>query len=389
MVGVDLYLNRWGRLLLFSATTLIFFLVFTPVESGNPKFSLGLRLLPFGILTLLLAVCFASKINYGKTDLIGVTALIAFYLIKNIGAISWEAFIFPISSMTTSIFVAMLYSIDDIREIFIDAIGAIICIWLIGFVVQFVGVYFFGYSIYPHDWIFPFSAQRVGGYFERYAGFHIEPGTYSAWMYAACLLRAILKKKIATRLHAIAVLSTLFTISAWAYAAVPFYFFAALLEMRWRKGALFLLAGGIIFVGLWIEFGDFLIDYTGRRYSTSDGSMGVRIGVYEYLLNYMQAWFPWGAQSSDLPCEIGNCLSTQDAGSWFNFLFYFGVLTLVLSFFWFWKMYRIMGLPGVVMSAPVWFGKYFIWDPIILMILMLVFSNRNFASNSWRAKIKL
>jgi hypothetical protein len=90
-------------------------------------------------------------------------------------------------------------------------------------------------------------------------------------------------------------------------------------------------------------------------------------------------------------CPI--CLSPQDAGVVLNFAVYFGVVgTIVLLLFLVGGMKNCGGWSAVVLLPPLFSSKFFVWEPLWWMIILLLIQdclNRNNAPTALSEQARL
>lgn len=345
------------------------FLSFTPTEDGDSSRSYLLRIICLSFVALYLFDKKKTNIYISHIFLLLSAIPLIIYLSINIAEPTISALLFPASYITSLIFAAAILSDRNLKQQLILSIKIILIAWMIVFGAQFIAYYYSGLYIDFHKILFPFSSQRIreNALFVGLGGIHLEPGTYSNWVYGTCFLSALLQRKIGTPLHHLAVTSTLLTMSAWAYIGFFFYVMAVLMESGTNpKSLLILLLLAIFGVGFYSIYNDTLVQYLLLRADMTDGSGSSKVEVYRFMQENINKWLLTGAPWSDSPCDY--CVSPQDAGIITNYLFYFGFSFLIFLSVAMLKIKKVLGAPGLVLFLPIFIAKYSIWDPIVILI---------------------
>jgi hypothetical protein len=164
--------------------------------------------------------------------------------------------------------------------------------------------------------------------------------------------------------------------SAWAYIAFPFFVVASMIEMklRWLSVKFYIglavaciIAATVYFT--WSSVGATAFDYLAQRFLFESGSSLAKREVYDFVLHNPAKWLPWGASLATAPCH--GCSAPQDAGVFVNYLYYFGIPFVILGFFVLLGVLKRFGVSGLIFFLPIVGAKYFVWDPIILFILIV------------------
>lgn len=355
------------------------FLAFTPSESGNVTISMALRTLPF-IAIALLAVGYAgSDFVVRPLALASVCSLGALLLLKNIEAVTPYVFLCVAIYCASYAFAQAILSSAELRTVVENALAALIAVWVLLLTLQVGGYYVTGSTVTFHELLFSASEQRIDEALGllRFGGVHNEPGTYANWMYGVVVARALLIRRIHTPLHTAAVLSTLMTLSFWGYIAAAFYLLSALLDSLVRASLRGLLSAGVttcICIVAFIALEDMVLPYLQMRADLDRIHGASSISVLQGMAGSMESWLLFGSPFINTPCY--NCTSVQDSGIFVNAVFYFGLAFVALSLYVLWRAFRMFGVSGVVFVFPIFIGKYFYWDPIVVFMFALILTDR-------------
>lgn len=260
------------------------------------------------------------------------------------------------------------------------ALDALVYCWLFALIFQVLG-YFAGYGVLDlHGMLHPYSAARIQGqgYFLRFTGVHIEPGTYANWMYGLLLLRLLVSGRIFDGLAIAAMLSILVTMSAWGLLTVLSYFLVMFFQIfrrnpvvaRGKLTLIFVVVAVVAGLSILENYTFFLdtFDYFYNRAQLLDASGTAKVDAYgAFSIIFLDLIF------SGLPLNVdfcNGCDSPQDAGIFVNLVVRGGLIFAVVMFGLIARsLVRIQGLFGLVLLLPLAFGKYFYFDPIFWFLV--------------------
>lgn len=369
--------NSRRHLLLFSFSFLLLFLSCSPSQSsGSSLIPIGLRLLPLTLLGLTWFFLYGRAANTRLNHVLSLFVFTAYLIAINLYSFSFLVVIFIVVVWSAALVVILLNNNRALRKVFLDVCSLLLMIWIASIVVQVLSFLTLGAPLHLHNLIFPYSHARahVGLNYARFSGTQVEPGTYSNWVYGIVIIRALMLKKIASRLHISAVISTLFTMSAWAYFAVPFFLLSLLLEGRdiigFFKKLFFLLMLGAGTAMLLYQKVSSYLEYrflgSGGTHSTSG-----KLDVYNFMISHFSDWFFHGVSLNTIPCSF--CESPQDAGVGVNALIYLGIPGILVVFYLLIRLYGRLRMAGIMLLVPIFFAKYYIFDPVTCLIVFMIF----------------
>lgn len=251
--------------------------------------------------------------------------------------------------------------------------------WLLSLVFQVV-FYFATSSILDvHGFFHPSSAARIPtiGNLVRFTGVHIEPGTYSNWIFGLVLLRAVVSGRLYDKLALAAMASTALTMSAWGALAIGVYFSSLAIAIL-RSLDSRLVGRLLVFVGLFAVFMVYLAgkyfdelwdfsQYLLARSELEDASGASKVTAFSGFVALILDVAVLGKSLNFDFC--GGCLSPQDAGVFINLavrggvvftVFLFGVIGLALV--------RVGGGAASLLLGPLAGAKFYYFDPIFWLI---------------------
>lgn len=356
--------------------TLCLFLSFNPTESEGSSLSLILRVLPF-IFFLMYFIVKNIKLKLYSQGLFLILAFCIFILITKFNDLGIKVALQLVTIIFTYIFILIINKNNNESNTFLITLSILICIWIFFLFAQFLTFYSFGKTIDFHNNLFPFSNAR--GFLHasqaRFGGLQIEPGTYSNWIFGTVVLRAFLIKKISTPLHWIAIISTLLTLSFWAYLSFVFFVIAASLERKMAGKILIIILLIILTIIFYYIFGDDILIYLQFRSELSSGTATGKLDVYKYMVENTADWLLIGSSLGSIPCN--GCTSYQDAGVGFNLFFYFGSLIIFILGIFIVKSTRLLGVKGLFLITPIFFAKYYYWDPITILLITFIIVHKH------------
>lgn len=306
--------------------------------------------------------------------LLGISIVI---LLINFPAASWYVGLFVafiwMAAVTAGAFVAGRYA-----ALFQQALTLLLCSWVAIFLLQFLLYFGSGTVVDFHQWLHPYSEARIStgwdGDVLRLTGPHIEPGTYSNWIYGLVLLRGLVRKRHFDLLNTVAVASTLLSFSLWGMLSACIYLLAALISslkfnglgslVKWA--AMLLVLYGTYLVVAHISAGD-LSDYLVQRSTFDDRSGDSKLRAYDGFVSELTEVLIIGKSYGHDFCN--GCESPQDAGVVINMIMHLGLLmTAAVIGVIGQAMYRTGGILALIAFVPVLFSKYYIYEPILWLI---------------------
>lgn len=247
-----------------------------------------------------------------------------------------------------------------------------------------------------HNFFFPTSEARLESIINivRYTGVHIEPGTYANWMFGLIILRSLAKRQLFDRLALAGVLSTLATMSAWAFLGSATYLITYLLHhvanvkiRSLSRVASLMVTCILLSTYLSANYADHVnevISYFTARSELEDASGSAKVSATEGFKSSIPEIIFTGKPLTHDFC--GGCLSPQDSGIFINIairtgLIYALIIFLLISA----ALVKTSGWPSLLLMAPLCFAKYYYFDPIFWMIVGFSIYNLPFRFKSRNA----
>lgn len=346
---------------MISALAIAIGVTYTPTE-GNEFLSAILR---YGVICISLfpIIINPSKHRANKNLVLVAIALSIYILILNLGNAIPSLFIMVWTLLLSCLFVS-IWSEEESAKILATAIDGVIIIFsaLLAFQAAYYSVT--GSIVDLHSSIFPFSQARLfqaNDSLWRLTGHQIEPGTYSNWMYALILLRALATNNLFSRTSLLGIVTILVTTSLWGlFSALAFalaYYFRkntrAVVIRKILTISLVLIPSGLLIYLLGLNF----VDYASMRLTLNDFSSLEKIAVFSSI---SQDWANYLFIGKPLNYDYCNgCFSRQDAGIIVNIFVHLGGLaTIVLLGILALGAKRSLGYVGIIAITPLIFGKY-------------------------------
>ncbi|KIF80438.1 hypothetical protein TSA66_05785 [Noviherbaspirillum autotrophicum] len=266
----------------------------------------------------------------------------------------------------------------SLRPLLLRSLDFLLAAWLISFAVQFALYIGWGAVIDVHQIFHPYSEARISSGWDdgllRMTGVHIEPGTYSNWMYGLVFLRGLARRRFFDFFSVVAIASTLLTFSFWGILSASIYLFAACMSSLsvMRSGTLVKLLGiAVVLAGTYAFVADLGMDevaeYLYQRSTMGDSSGDSKLRAYDGFLREFDEVLVFGKPLDHDFCE--GCESPQDAGVLLNAIILLG-LPVSLAVFGSagYAAYAIGRLPGLLAYLPLLFGKFYVYEPILWLI---------------------
>lgn len=269
----------------------------------------------------------------------------------------------------------------SLRPLLLRSLDLLLAAWVISFAVQFALYIGWGIVIDVHQIFHPYSEARISSGWDdgllRMTGVHIEPGTYSNWIYGLVFLRGVARRRFFDFFSVVAIVSTLLTFSFWGILSASIYLLAAFLSSLsvMRLGTLVKLIGiAVVLAGTYAFVADVGIDvvteYLYQRSTMGDSSGESKLRAYDGFLREFDEVLVLGKPLDHDFCE--GCESPQDAGVLLNAIILLG-LPVSLAVFGIagYAAYAIGRLPGLLAYLPLLFGKFYVYEPILWLIFCL------------------
>ncbi|NDK36733.1 hypothetical protein [Rhodovulum sulfidophilum] len=347
----------------------------TPSEtvSGEPDI---LVIAPFLALVLAVPYLLQSRTNTVPLGLVLYLLIVAFaFAISNLAMPGNWALSVAVLGPFTMLFGFFAAHPQKLRAV----IEAILVINLAALALQVLLYMSVGEIVDLHALLFPWSESRSGEFlgFLRLSGLHLEPGTYSAYLYVLVVFRVLLGGALTDRLSLLMLASFALTFSAWGIAAFLTGMIAIALSAFSNKRLMGkILLSGFIVVScfLVILFTTNLLEpfmsYLQIRLDPTQGSASYRMIAYNELVATFDRYIPIGMPMAEKFCA--HCQSPQDLGIWSQIIVRFGicaaVLVFVVSIVAAWKHSLMM----VTLVLFAFTGKYDVSKPITWLFLALV-----------------
>ena len=357
-----------------------------PAESGGDlgvKFSIIIRL--FAWLVLIGVAVFHSRST--MTLPVRSVAIVAIYLFMFIVAnydydnlsINWIFCVFFIITGALIIQVTMQQSLSY-RKTFLKALEIIIIFWISTYLFQLI-IYLSTDNVLDiHKMFAPYSEQRselVTGELVRLGGVHIEPGTYSNWLYGLLLIRSLYSGKIFDRVTFFSLVTIPLTLSFWGVISTLFFIGSYVVSKKLLnfKKIFFIFFIVIIALGLSIQLNvyDKFVSYIEARSTINRtdklDSTNIKIFALESFAKNIDEYIIFGKNYDYY--YYGRFYSEQDTGIFLNTIVKVGgVWTVIMFSLIFQGVYRILGISGVLFAIPLIIAKWFYWDHIFWLVLL-------------------
>lgn len=373
-----------GGWILVSMLAIAMHVAMLPAESSaGSAMALMIRMVAWSVLCAVSGwfLAFSSSRNdraFSVATLYVVTLSIASLLAGSL-TFNWILILF-FFAYGALVVVASVDSSRRFRFVFVRCIEFVLLFWCGAFFYQVLLYYSTGELIELHSFFVPYSEQRVQLLetgLARLGGVHIEPGTYVNWIYGLVFVRAFLTSKIFDWLTCLVLLSIPVSMSFWGAIAGIFFVFSYMTQgKRQAAQAVYLFSFFIFFivvVGVQFDYFSPVFDYFQMRGELQDTSTEAKVQGFDGFFENLDKYFFIG-QGLDYDF-CGGCESPQDSGVFVNLVTKIGLVWGVLIFFLFFRaVFNSLGFSGVFFALPIFFVKWFFWDPIFLLVLMSAFS---------------
>lgn len=262
----------------------------------------------------------------------------------------------------------------------LNVIDAVIAINMFFLYLQLTYYFISGNIIEFHTLLFPFSSSRVGEFIGviRLGGLHIEPGTYSAFVFALLLARHLLGGAPSDKIFFLAGLSLIVTFSAWGIIAGLVVFSVIILSRSHQsKRNKIIVVSGMLFLTALVQYSTifyFLADYTLQRFEPSAGSASYRIEVFSVLVQELPTYILIGRPFEEVFCA--ECISPQDLGVFSQLIVRLGATSSLIVFVYALRPYLFTSFPTLILVLFFFTGKYDLAEPIFWFVLGLAFNGR-------------
>lgn len=370
--------------LLVAWLALWLFVANVPTEASVPAYPHFLRLFSWTMVWIPLLLVHGLSLRKQMVFIAGSISMYA--IVLNLGAFNFDAALM-VANIATALVIVSTYANSRFTSQFLKALDVVLIVWAVMFLVQLAVYLATGQILEFHSMIFSFSEARYStamGNIYRLTGPHIEPGTYSAWVYGLALVRMTVGARMLTPSTVLALATLPLTLSAWGmlvattFVIVAIIMAATRMQRLWSAGALLLLCG----LALYFYGGRFseVQAYFLERANLVDASGQSKAWAYSDFLRDFSQYVLWGKNFKYDYC--GGCLSPQDAGIGLNFVVYFGLPFILWAGFMILRSaFRRGGWALVLFSLPLFFAKYFIWEVLFWIIFLLSFDTARLRSN--------
>lgn len=354
-----------------------------PAESAfdsNPLLPLFVRTVAWVSISIVaISIC---RFHVNKNLTLILILYVVCFLLSNFPFLDVSAgwMLFVISNLFGAVLIISACTRSEyFKKIFVNSLGCVAFFWVFTFVFQSSLFYTTGQIIDFHSAVAWYSEQRsdflTPGYV-RLGGVHIEPGTYSNWLFGVLIVRAMLIRNFYDRLTFFSMMTIPLTASFWGVIAFLFYVFGFFIKFGLKQVHKLVLAGFCAFVlAIFIyELGVFsiLFDYFSYRADFEDSSSLAKVQAYSgFLANIYDYWLIGQYYFYDF-CD--GCYSPQDAGVLMNLIVRLGFPWAILILFVFVNGVRArVGLSGVIVIIPILIAKWYYWDHILMLVLVSPF----------------
>lgn len=297
--------------------------------------------------------------------------------IVNIDDLSVSFFLHNIS-IIAGLFVGYFCFKGSFRFVLFDVLTLMIKLWVVLLAFQII-LYIIYDEVYDfHNFIFPWSEARLldinfDKSFLRLTGPHIEPGTYSNWIYVVVFLRGLISGRYFDKISIIGIISSIFTLSFWSFFATSFFILAYLLHTINNLYSKFYASAVIFLIFLYlsglIDYDFVIFDYISHRIlvESSIGD-GHKATVLSGFLNYVPEFVFFGLPIQTSFC--GDCVSPQDIGLILNLGARFGLMfSLVVALFISVYSFILYRFSGLFLLIPLLFSKLYYYDFIFWIVV--------------------
>ena len=321
-------------------TFILIFTVFLSFSTENSdsgfyqKYYVFLFLLSFLAAAPLLSE-FLTYLYRNSTEVFLFSSLLGTMLVWNFIVSGFDPF-YSIVVLIVALAGGTVFVLGRLRpRLMASLIRAVIFVNIAGLLYQYFIFFATGEVIYLHGDLFTFSRDRymlviLGGGFERFTGFQLEPGSYSTMIALALICYRSLVGKV-DRTFVLGTLSVMLTFATVAMMYFAIFCLVILLEVKWSRprNLFFALVG--FFLVLAVLIGGGVIDSLTTRFSggyEDDSSLNVKV---LNLLSYTQFSFiemisGLGVEVIDLDC-VG-CNYVKSNGVIFYMLYSLGIVGL-------------------------------------------------------------
>jgi hypothetical protein len=329
-------------------------------------------------LALILAMPYVmnSRTNTVPLGVVLYTLIVAFaFALSNLAMPGYWALSVTVLGPFTMLFGVFTAHKQKLRAV----IDAILVINLAALAFQFLFYLAAGEIVHLHTLLFPSSESRSAEFlgFVRLGGLHLEPGTYSAYLYVLVVIRVLLGGALTDRISLLMLASFALTFSVWGIAAfltgmisVAFLVFSNKRRMRRIPLSGFILVSCFLVILFATNLLEPVLSYLQVRLDPSQGSAIYRRIAFDELVATFDRYVPIGMPMAEKFCAP--CQSPQDLGVWSQIIVRFGicaaVLVFVVSIVSAWKHSVVM----VILVLFAFTGKYDVSTPITWLFLALV-----------------
>lgn len=363
-------------------------LFFVPTESFDGSAVTGVSQLVrvVALATLVTAfwgMFFPEKIIVRTGALVVLLLFVGGMLISNFGSVRAGVALvfFPIAmALLCFLLFVLAESSAKFKSIFTSSLTWIVIFWVGSYLAQLALFIALGEILDVHNFFFPYSEQRTEVVVDglvRLGGIHIEPGTFSNWLFGVLILRSILVGDVFDRINIVGFIGLPASLSVWGFIATVFVIAAYFLQKRRAisKGVVAILSLGIVLGTLEVSYG-FVSDiqiYLESRSGVESSSTSTKYDAYSSFGSEAHKFVLVGQDVTYNFCE--SCWSIQDAGVSVNLATKIGIFFTIFIFALFGiGIYTCAGLSVLVLIIPMLWSKWFYWDPLFWLVVFFAFS---------------
>jgi len=375
MIGVtsDAGISLKYRTLLSGFLVVGFLYCLVPTESSEAGFNLSVyvRFVVATAITLLVMVLYRPRIE--KASARCLLFFIVFSLLAAVVSFSNSFFLFFASVIFGVTLATACKKKSEFRKALSAAVFCLLVISIISLAVQIIIYISQGVLIDVHKILYPFSEARIPdqGFFLRFGGIHIEPGTYSQWTYLLLLIYLAINRDVRAGLVLSVAASMILTASTWGCGVAVFMIVVSSFS-RVRQSLLVVIGAFVLIIILYrvAPIAD-VFDFFDSKLTFETETAGAKNDIYAEFLAIIGDITVVGLGFQPKFCL--NCYSPQDAGLAVSLSVTMGLAFSIGIFgFYFSFLLRAGEFKFAAMSLPLLLTKAFVWDFSVWLLFFLV-----------------